>query len=318
MYRQILIDLRDVDYQRILWRPNANSPIEEYIMLTVTYGTARAPFLALRSVQQAAKDEGAKFPLAVSVIRRRTYVDDCVFGADDEPLALQTRDQLIGLLGNAGFKLRKWASNRASLLIGIDPTDHGLAHSKPLRADDHVKVLGINWNPIADAFQFEITISNSVPETKRTILSTIAKIFDPFGWLTPKILMQQLWLIKCSWDDVVPDNFLIKWRMYYSHIVLMREISIPRWTEYGSDTLTAEIHGFADASTSAYGAVVYLRVTKIDGFVNITLLTAKSKVAPLKPMSVPRLELCAALLLARTIPFVRSTLELSKIACTVG
>ncbi|XP_071652949.1 uncharacterized protein [Temnothorax longispinosus] len=194
MYRQILIDLRDVDYQKILWRPNANSLIEEYIMLTVTYGTASAPFLALRSVQQAAKDESAKFPLAVSVIHRRTYVDDCVFGADDEPLALQTRDQLIGLLGNAGFKLRKWASNRASLLVEIDPTDHGLAHSKPLRADDHIKVLEINWNPIADAFQFEITISNSVPETKRAILSTIAKIFDPLGWLTPMVITAKIFM----------------------------------------------------------------------------------------------------------------------------
>ncbi|XP_071582337.1 uncharacterized protein [Temnothorax nylanderi] len=319
MYRQILVDSRDVNYQRILWRPHPAAPIEAYIMLTVTYGTACAPFLALCSLKQAAKDEVAKFPLAVSVILRRTYVDDCVFGADDEPLARQTREQLIGLLGNAGFKLRKWASNRVSLLAGIDPTDHGLAQSKPLCADDHVKVLGIKWNPSADAFQFEVTIS-SVPETKRAIFSTIAKIFDPLGWLTPmvitaKILMQQLWLIKCNWDDVVPDDFLIRWRTYHSQLKLVREISIPRWTEYGSDTFTAEIHGFADASTSAYGAVVYLRIIKIDGSIQVTLLTAKSKVAPLKPMTVPRLELLAALLLARLIAFVRSALELPKIAC---
>ncbi|XP_024870065.1 uncharacterized protein LOC112453509 [Temnothorax curvispinosus] len=319
MYRQILVNSRDVNYQRILWRPHPTALIEAYIMLTVTYGTACAPFLALCSLKQAAKDEGVKFPLAVSVILRRIYVDDCVFGADDEPLALQTRDQLIGLLGNAGFKLRKWASNRASLLAGIDPTDHGLAQSKPLCADDHVKVLGIKWNPIADAIQFEVTIS-SVPETKRAILSTIAKIFDPLGWLTSmvitaKILMQQLWLIKCNWDDVVPDDFLIRWRTYLSQLVLMREISIPRWTKYGSDMLTAEIHEFADAWTSAYRAVVYSRMTKIDGSINVTLLTAKSKVAPLKPMSVPRLELCAALLLARLIAFMRSALELPKIAC---
>jgi len=92
MYRQILIDKRDVDYyQRILWRSIPDSSIGDYRLLTVTYSTASAPYQALRVLQQVTQ-EGADFPLAVPVIRQNTYVDDCVFGADDVPLALQTRD----------------------------------------------------------------------------------------------------------------------------------------------------------------------------------------------------------------------------------
>ncbi|XP_071581880.1 uncharacterized protein [Temnothorax nylanderi] len=315
MYRQILVHKCDVDYQRILWRPAPNYPLTAYRMLTVTYGNANAPNVALRVMEQVAKDEGADFPLAVPVLQSHFYVDDAVFGADDIPLAIQTRDQLISLLKRAGFYLRKWASNNPLLLKGIDPHDHGLASAKTLESDEHLKVLGIKWHPHTDVFQFDVTLAESVPDTKR-ILSTIARIFDPLGWMAPvvitaKILMQQLWLLRCDWDEVIPNDLLRKWRAYYSQLPLLRQITIPRWTGYGSDTLTAEIHGFADASASAYGAVVYLKVTHLDGTVEITILLSKSRVAPLKPMSIPRLELCAAVLLARAIAAARLALTIA-------
>ncbi|XP_071577042.1 uncharacterized protein [Temnothorax nylanderi] len=316
MYRQILVHKSDVNYQRILWRPAPNGPLIAYLLLTVTYGNANTPNVALRVVEQVAEDEGADFPLAVPVLRLHTYVDDAVFGADDIPLALQTRDQLISLLKRAGFHLRKWASNNPVLLEGIDPQDHGLASAKTLESDERLKILGIKWHPHTDVFQFDVTLAESVPDTKRSILSTIAQIFDPLGWMAPvvitaKIMMQQLWLLRCKWDDVIPDDLLRKWRDYYTRLPILRQIVIPRWTGYGSDTLTAEIHGFADASASAYGAVVYLKVTHLDGTVEITLLLSKSKVAPLKPMSIPRLELLAAVLLARSIAAVRSALTIT-------
>ncbi|XP_071573946.1 uncharacterized protein [Temnothorax nylanderi] len=316
MYRQILVHKEDAHYQRILWRPDPHGPLIAYLLLTVTYGNANAPNVALRVVEQVAEDEGADFPLAVLVLRLHMYVDDAVFGADDIPLALQTRDQVISLLQRAGFHLRKWASNNPLLLEDINPKDHGLASSKPLDSDERLKILGIKWHPHTDVFQFDVTLAESLPDTKRSILSTIARLFDPLGWMAPvvitaKIMMQQLWLLRCKWDDVIPENLLRQWRDYYSRLPLLRQITIPRWTGYGSDTLTAEIHGFADASASAYGAVVYLKVTHFDGTVDITLLLSKSKVAPLKPMSIPRLELLAAVLLARTIAAARSALTIA-------
>lgn len=127
MYRQILVDQRDCDYQRILWRPTPASPIQEYRLRTVTYGTGSAPYLALKVMNQLTMDEGTSFPLAVPVIKRQIYVDDFIFGSDDKILARQTRNQVISLLKKGGFTLRKWASNFRDLLNDLDPKDHGIA-----------------------------------------------------------------------------------------------------------------------------------------------------------------------------------------------
>ncbi|XP_011859229.1 PREDICTED: uncharacterized protein LOC105556738 [Vollenhovia emeryi] len=277
-------------YQCILWRSSPSAPVEEFRLLTVTYGTAAAPFLALRVLQQLALDEGAPFPLAVPVIQRQTYVDDCIFGADDLESAQQTRNQLISLLSKGGFRLRKWASNCPALLNDLDPSDHGLAGRKEL--------------PIA--------------KTKREILSIISKFFDPLGWVAPvtvtaKIFLQRLWSIKCSWDADIPAEIFKEWEKFQTKLPLLEQISIPRWTHYHPSCNKIELHGFSDASTKAYAASLYLRVISSDGSITNTLLMAKSKVAPLKILSVPRLELCAALLLAQLMTFVRSIFLVNKI-----
>lgn len=254
-------------------------------------------------------------------LQHYTYVDDCIFGADDVPLARQTRDQLVTLLGRAGFQLRKWASNSPSLLVDINPADHGLAQAKALRNDNSLTVLGhLRWSPHSDAFQFDISLASSVPATKRAVLSTIASLFDPLGWITPvvitaKIIMQKLWALRCDWDAVLPKNLLVTWRSFYEQLSSLHELSIPRWTGQGSSIMSTEIHGFADASTAAYGAVVYLKLIHLDGSVQITLINAKSRVAPLKPTTIPRLELCAMVLLARLTVFVRSLLENTSLSC---
>jgi len=148
------------------------------------YRTTFAPFLALRVLQQLANDEGTHFPLALPVLQDQIYVDDCIFGADDKILARQTRDQLIALLKKGGFRLRKWASNCPSLITDIDPSDHGLASDKKLSSDESLKILGISWNPEQDVFGFRTSVSEP-GTTKREILSTIARLFDPLGWVTP-------------------------------------------------------------------------------------------------------------------------------------
>lgn len=127
MYHQIQIHSSDADYQRIVWRPSSESDICNFRLSTVTYGTTSAPFLALRVIKQIATDEGQSFPRAVSVLEHQTYVDDCIFGADDAKVAIETRNQTIKLLSRGGFRLRKWASNDNTLLTDIDPSNHSLA-----------------------------------------------------------------------------------------------------------------------------------------------------------------------------------------------
>lgn len=194
MYRQIRVRPEDTDYQRILWRSSPNGTISEYRLLTVTYGTAAAPNLALRVLKQLVTDEGSQFPLAVPVLMCHVYIDDCLFGADNLSLARETRDQLRSLLARGGFHLRKWASNSATLLEGIDAPDLGVAPVKGLQQDDSLKVLGIVWHPARDEFRFQVKTGQTHGLTKRAILSAISGLFDPLGWamavvISAKIIM---------------------------------------------------------------------------------------------------------------------------------
>lgn len=319
MYRQILVDARDHDYQRILWQPPYSKIPLEYQLLTVTYGMTCAPFLALRVLQQLASDEGTRFPLAVPVLRHHIYVDDVLFGAHDITSLKGTRDQLILLLRSGKFELRKWASNSAALLEDLDPANHGLACSKAIAIDEKVKILGIFWNPAQDKFHFLVNLNSACPRSKRAILSTIARLYDPLGWVTPvtvatKIFMQRLWRSKVSWDEDIPEHLFSQWQTMYAQLGALNQIKLDRWTGNQPDA-RLELHGFADASTSAYAAAVYLKVISSSGDVTISLLAGKSRVAPLAPLTVPRLELAAALLLSRLTSFVRAHLDRGTIPC---
>lgn len=122
--------------------------------------------------------------------------------------------------------------------------------------------------------------------------------------------MQSLWSLECNWDETLPQHVLEDWSNFHSRLPALNDLALPRWTTYGMDTIHAELHGFSDASTKAYAAAVYLRVITIDSPPVVHLLVVKSKVAPIKTLSIPRLELCAALLLARLMKFTRSTFKL--------
>ncbi|CAH2226403.1 jg22167, partial [Pararge aegeria aegeria] len=151
------------------------------------------------------------------------------------------------------------------------------------------------------------------PITKRSILSDVARLFDPFGWLAPvivmaKVLIQKLWLCSLGWDDELPVELREEWMKYRGELIHLQHLKIPRWLKTTNNNKDVQIHGFADASTQAYAAVVYLRIvetstndTEGHDVVHVTMIASRTKIAPLKQLSVPRLELCAAVLLAQLI-----------------
>ncbi|CAL1671717.1 unnamed protein product [Lasius platythorax] len=266
MFRQILVHPDDADYQRIVWRPNKSGPVKIYRLLTVTYGTACAPYLALRVLLQLAKDENDHFPEAAQVLRDNTYVDDVLFGSDDIATAFAIRDQLNTLMSRGGFHLRKWAANHDDLVRDIPDKNYETALDHSLDGSEVLKVLGLTWLPADDVFRFQIAVLPHDKHTKRSILSFIARLFDPLGWAAPvvisaKLLMQDLWLQKLDWDEPVPSTVLSRWENYYQGLPKLITLRIPRWTGRMSNHSTAEIHGFSDASQRAYSAVVYLRIS---------------------------------------------------------
>lgn len=154
--------------------------------------------------------------------------------------------------------------------------------------------------------------------TKRSVLSHVAQLFDPLGWIAlvvarGKILIQGLWSSKLEWDDALPEEFASRWRTFETDLEEMAALSVPRWLGYRVSSLAVELHGFSDASQAALSAVVYLRVMSDLDDARVTIVSAKTRVAPLKRVTIPRLEFSAALLLTRQISSVRKTLDLEKV-----
>ncbi|GBP61985.1 hypothetical protein EVAR_40993_1 [Eumeta japonica] len=161
-----------------------------------------------------------------------------------------------------GFPLKKWISNNPSILNSIPSSDQLLASSVTIDKDTIIHALGMNWSPITDEFQFTWTIPTYSKITKRTILSTIARFFDPLGLLAPviinaKIFIQQLWTNQLDWDDLLPTGLAIQWENLIKSFQEMNLMTIPRWLQTSHDSI-CEIHGFCDASQEALAAVVYV------------------------------------------------------------
>lgn len=153
--------------------------------------------------------------------------------------------------------------------------------------------MGLVWNPSEDAFKFQS--SQFIQEenyTKRSILSFISRLFEPLGLFCPfitraKILLQKLWLLSLDWDEPVPLNFKEQWTAMASGLASVNSLSIPRYVEASRD-IQCQVHGFADASSRSYGCCLYLRVVN-GSKVSVHLLTARSRVAPLKTKTIARL-----------------------------
>lgn len=318
MYRQIEVTEKDADYQRILWRNNSNEIIKDYCLSTVTFGTSSAPFLAIRTLQQLAKDEMHRYPIAAQTVLSEFYVDDLLTGADTISEAIEKQLQLICLMKSGKLELRKWSANRLELLEFV-PTEHiEMKFPLDIETDSTIKALGVHWNPVSDTFGYKLKIASLENKnlTKRNLLSSISKLFDPIGWIAPviitaKILIQQMWLTGLNWDDELPLSITEKWNLYRSNLQVVERLEIPRW--FHTDKYAkVEIHGFCDASLSAYAAAVYIRC-QIGDDVKIELLTAKSKVAPLKSLTLPKLELRGAVLLSKLMKNIVDTLQIDNV-----
>ena len=217
---------------------------------------------------------------------------------------------------SAGFRLSKWCSNHPSILQGIS-IEH-LEKQFPLYfGNEHVvKTLGLMWFPSEDAFRVWVRMRDLKTPTKRQVLSIISAIFDPLRFLSPitivgKILMQSLWKPSSkglSWDDRLPDEINKKWWEFSSTLGILNDLSIPRhiFPKVRPDII--EIHGFADASERAYGAVIYVR-SVYEAETTVRLFYSKTRVAPLKERSIHHLELCAALLLSEIVDKVSKSLQ---------
>lgn len=318
MFRQIFVNKEDRRYQKIVWRETVDEPIEEFELTTVTFGTSSAPFLAVKSLQKLAQTTSDINPKVKSAIMEDFYMDDLLTGGDTSQEVIGIVHEIQNILDTAHFVLRKWISNDSDVLQSIDKKVRAYDNVGDIPRDESWKALGLHWHPGSDEFDYKINENaKRLAVTKRTILAVISSLYDPIGFLAPtiivaKIFLQKLWISKVDWDESLDSEMESHWIRFQKSLPELEEINIPRWI--GSiSTKILDLHGFCDASTLAYAAVIYARTLNDDGSYTVNIVVAKSKVAPIKSLSTPKLELCAATLLARLMKFTVESFRLDKI-----
>lgn len=298
-------------YQCILWRDETTNNIQILQLNTITYGLTSSSYLATKCIQHLAQVNISQYPIAAGKMLTDFYVDDFISGADSEIEAMNLISDVTNILNQAGFPLRKIYSNCLSI------SQAQLSDSTQLTfKDTESKTLGIVWLPHSDCFQYKIDLSflNSTI-TKRTVLSEIAKLFDPMGLISPiivigKLIMQEIWKLKVSWDESLPMFIHSEYNRFVSSMSQVPLLNIKRFI-FDISAVKLELHGFSDASTRAYGACIYVRCIYADR-VEVHLLCSKSRVAPIKPITLPRLELLAAVLLSELYTKIASVMALNN------
>ncbi|XP_070529957.1 uncharacterized protein [Cardiocondyla obscurior] len=255
-----------------------------------------------------------KYPIGAEHVQRGFYVDDVLTGADTVAETKRAREEIVQILKLGQFELGKLVSNYAALLPErVDRSEQAETFDR----EQTTKVLGVWWDPAVDEFRFDE--SGEIGRrliTKRVILAEIAGLFDPMGFLGPttvmaKILLQEIWQLKLDWDESLPQEVHSRWAEFRSQLAYLGDIRIPRCVN-NTGANNVQLHGFCDASEKACGACVYVRASASVGQPKVTLLASKSRVAPIKAVSLPRLELCAANLLADLMQRICAAFEKRK------
>ena len=212
MYREVSLSQPDKDLHRFLWRPTPQDQICDYRMTRVTFGVSASPYLAVRTLQQAAQDHGADYPDASLHILTSFYVDDLLAGANTPEEALKLFADLRTILEKAGFNLCKWRSNSNTVLHAI-PTE--LQETIPVKeltdchSPSHPKALGLEWDSSLDTMAPAIQPSSAYKTTKRGVVSDVSKTFDILGWISPCVCLDKFQLCPTTallppWKQ--PDN----------------------------------------------------------------------------------------------------------------
>ncbi|XP_055633295.1 uncharacterized protein LOC129773674 [Toxorhynchites rutilus septentrionalis] len=282
MYRQVRVHKLDRTLQQIFWRKSQSESLKTYQLKTVTYGTACAPFLATRCLNQLADDEQYHFPLAARLLKKSFYVDDCLAGDDDKDRTIESCKQLIQLLASGNFLLRKWSSNDSEILSHIPEYLRDNRDDLEIDKSSSVKTLGLIWHPLFDSFGFKVPLlSPSIPITKRIALSEMSRLFDPMGLVgavivSAKIYLQSLWSNSFTWDEELPLGYQNWWETFRNEIQVLSTLKITRRVLI-DQFVQLELHCFADASEKAYGCCLYVKSIDKGGNVACNLLISKSK-----------------------------------------
>ncbi|KFM63037.1 hypothetical protein X975_02648, partial [Stegodyphus mimosarum] len=322
-FLQISIAEEDRDYLRFLYFKNLDRKenIISYKMTRATFGVTCSPFILACTIKHHIdKYKNSNFK-TFEMLNSNLYVDDLFSGATTVEEALNLSNEAVKILAEGGFNLRKFETNSLELKQKwLEEKLISLNNDTPCTS---LKVLGLIWNNDEDVLGLELKpllSSMNTDCTKRNVLKIAAKIFDPSGFIAPfviriKCLLQQLWLQGVTWDDVFSGELENDWKRWLSEIKELKMLKIPRYYFHvpNLDMDTVQLHIFSDANPNAYGSVAYLRYRTDEHKFETTFVLAKSRVAPLKKLTLPRLELMGALVGARVANYLKNVLHVSNV-----
>ena len=320
MFHQVRVAPEHTDMLRFLWWPDGrlDEEVATYRMCVHLFGAASSPSCCNFALRQVAVDNKDEFDENIlNIVNDNFYVDDCLVSVDDEDEAIVVVNQLRKLLKLGGFKLTKWISNSRKVIESVPESDRA-ATVRLLDLDKLPieRALGIQWNIETDSFECDIQVKTR-PFTRRGILSIMSSVYDPLGFVSPfnlpaKIILQDLCRMKFDWDDNIPDDQSCRWKQWLKELPKLKNYSVKRCInppDFG-DVAHSQLHHFSDAAESGYGSVSYLRQVSETGEIFCTFMMSKSRVTPLKQISIPRLELSAAVVSTRLDHMIKRELRI--------
>ena len=308
-FLQIGLNEEEQDLVRFLWYNEAISQDwptqapQAFRMKRVVFGVKSSPFLLAATIRHHLEKRTFEEPIFKEILANNLYVDDLVVSLETVHEARKIFMEASRACQEMEMELRKWTTNDPFLATELNFK----------RDSSETSVLGLQWNPIEDKIRSNIPDVEDETPTKRNILRTVSQIFDPLGIMSPvtviiKHLLQQIWRLKVEWDDRLPMEIVAIWNKWIQEWNHMKEMWIDRYVHFTSNH-NVELHAFADASQKACAAVIYIKSIEHNGEGHINFMIARTKVAPLKGETIPRLELMACLLAAKLIRTIISNFE---------
>ena len=291
---QLTLDEKDRDLTIFFWyritqdsegHHHTTDEIMTYHFTRLPFGLTCSPFLLSATLREHAVRHMVTFPTAAPLVDSNTLMDDFAAGAENDNDTITVYYERTALMKLLNFPLAKWASNSEQL--------KAIWRAEGQDIEEQTQVLGMDWNTETDCLSFDPeVITKKLPEgptTKRQLLQTTAKFYNPLGLYSPvsvvgKLLFQDTWCRGIDWNELLPSDLAARWHVWVSTLTPLSQVHIPRWlaTLKGS----FQVHVFCDASERAYGAALYIRSTKDDQTLT-RLACSKNRLALVKRITLP-------------------------------
>ncbi|XP_058443961.1 uncharacterized protein LOC131425801 [Malaya genurostris] len=324
MYHQILMRPADQHRQRFFWKEKeTDTNPSTYIMQVLSFGACCSPSIAQYVKNMHAKRYEHDYPDAVDAIIHQHYVDDMLISAESEEKAIQLATDVKMIHRSGGFEMRNWVSNSSRIVTALngEKTEEKTMNIGQIGTTE--KVLGMWWDTSADCFTYKLStrhdpdlLAGRKCPTKREVLRTLMMIFDPLGLISQftmflRSLLQEIWRASVDWDEQIHAQQFEKWLKWLHALPRVADLKIPRCYRIATtanESNIVEMHTFVDASENGFAAVIYLRFEE-GNTVECALAGAKTRVSPLKFLSIPRSELQAAVIGVRLADTIQRSLS---------